>query len=70
MKACWADLNENYNARQGKAWGFFHEESGAYPFSRWLNEYLQQSLSFIDFSLDAAVHLANLMEESNLTTGG
>ena len=65
-----ADLNENYNAKQGKAWGFFHEESGAYPFSRWLSAYLQQTLSFIDFSREAVEHLVRLMEESNLSTGG
>ena len=65
-----ADLNENYNAKQGKAWGFFHEESGAYPFSRWLSAYLQQTLSFIDFSREAVEHLVKLMEESNLSTGG
>src|SRR3990167_4479759 len=35
-----ADLNESYNAKQGKAWGFFHAESGAYPFSGWLKHYL------------------------------
>ena len=29
-----ADLNESYNAKQGKAWGLFHAESGAHPFSR------------------------------------
>ena len=23
-----ADLNDSYNAKQGKAWGFFHSESG------------------------------------------
>ncbi|EGH19056.1 nucleoid-associated family protein, partial [Pseudomonas savastanoi pv. glycinea str. race 4] len=28
-----ADLNESYNAKQGKAWGLFHPESGAHPFS-------------------------------------
>ena len=65
-----ADLNENYNAKQGKAWGFFHEESGAYPFSGWLSAYLQQTLSFIDFSREAVEHLVRLMEESNLSTGG
>ena len=32
-----ADLNESYNAKQGKAWGFFHAESGAHPFSGWLS---------------------------------
>lgn len=25
------DLNESYNAKQGKAWGLFHPESGAFP---------------------------------------
>ena len=30
---------EGYNARN-KAWGFFYGESGAYPFSGWLGEYL------------------------------
>jgi nucleoid-associated protein len=35
-----ADLNESYNAKQGKAWGLFHPESGAFPFSGWLKEYL------------------------------
>ncbi|MCG3072088.1 nucleoid-associated protein, partial [Pseudomonas aeruginosa] len=34
-----ADLNESYNAKN-KAWGFFQGESGAYPFSGWLGEYL------------------------------
>lgn len=35
-----ADLNESYNAKN-KAWGFFQGESGAYPFSGWLGEYLR-----------------------------
>ncbi|MFH3938833.1 Hsp70 family protein, partial [Acinetobacter baumannii] len=35
-----ADLNESYNAKN-KAWGFFYDESGAYPFSGWLGEYLE-----------------------------
>lgn len=40
MENLLADLNESYNAKQGKAWGLFHEESGAYPFSGWLAQYL------------------------------
>ena len=28
-----ADLNDTYNAKQGKAWGLFHAESSVYPFS-------------------------------------
>lgn len=34
-----ADLNDSYNAKQGKARGFFHGESGAYPLSGWLKQY-------------------------------
>jgi nucleoid-associated protein len=68
-----ADLNESYNAKQGKAWGFFHEESGAYPFSGWLKRYLggeYADYSFIAFTSIAAEHLQKLMEESNLAVGG
>ena len=65
-----ADLNESYNAKQGKAWGLFHGESGAYPFSRWLKDYLDESQDFTVFSRHAVEHLQKLMEESNLSTGG
>ncbi|MHB0818514.1 nucleoid-associated protein YejK [Stutzerimonas stutzeri] len=65
-----ADLNESYNAKQGKAWGFFHEESGAYPLSRWLGQYLDGVQDFTSFSREAVEHLQRLMEESNLSTGG
>ncbi|MBB3101941.1 nucleoid-associated protein YejK [Azomonas macrocytogenes] len=65
-----ADLNESYNAKQGKAWGLFHEESGAYPFSGWLNRYLEHDQDFTAFSRLAVEHLKKLMEESNLSAGG
>ncbi|HGP0293553.1 nucleoid-associated protein YejK [Pseudomonas aeruginosa] len=65
-----ADLNESYNAKQGKAWGLFHAESGAYPFSRWLKEYIEGGQNFTSFSHTAVEHLQKLMEESNLSTGG
>ena len=65
-----ADLNESYNAKQGKAWGYFHEESGAYPFSGWLGQYLEGNQDFTAFSRQAVEHLQKLMEESNLSTGG
>ncbi len=65
-----ADLNESYNAKQGKAWGFFHGESGAYPFSGWLQRYLDDNQDFTAFSRQAVEHLQKLMEESNLSTGG
>jgi nucleoid-associated protein len=65
-----ADLNESYNAKQGKAWGFFHDESGAYPFSGWLAQYMEGNQDFTAFSRQAVEHLQKLMEESNLSTGG
>ena len=57
-----ADLNDSYNAKQGKAWGFFAEHSGAYPFSGWLSNYIDGSTDFLSFSLHAAEHLQKLME--------
>jgi len=65
-----ADLNESYNAKPGKAWGLFHEESGAYPLSGWLKDYLDGGRDFASFSHEAVEHLQRLMEESNLATGG
>ncbi|MFK9079645.1 nucleoid-associated protein YejK [Pseudomonas neuropathica] len=63
-------FNESYNAATGKAWGFFHHESGAYPLSGWLAKYLAGGSDFLDFSVTAVEHLTKLMEESNLSTGG
>lgn len=65
-----ADLNDTYNAKQGKAWGFFHAVSGAHPFSGWLKEYRDGAKDFLAFSLIAVEHLQKLMEESNLSVGG
>jgi nucleoid-associated protein len=65
-----ADVNESYNAKQGKAWGFFHAESGAFPFSGWLAKYLTDEIAFVDFTTTAVEHLTRLMEESNLSVGG
>ena len=63
------DFNEAYNAKQGKGWGFFHAESGAYPFSGWLRAFID-GFDFIEFSHTAVEHLTKLMEESNLSVGG
>ncbi|CAD0264175.1 conserved hypothetical protein [Pseudomonas veronii] len=65
-----ADLNDSYNAKQGKAWGFFHADSGAHPLSGWLKEYLNDANTFTAFSRIAVEHLQKLMEESNLSVGG
>lgn len=64
------DLNDSYNAKQGKAWGLFHSESGAYPLSGWLKQYLDSGIDFTVFSRTAVEHLQKLMEESNLSIGG
>lgn len=64
------DLNTAYNARQGKGWGFFHPESGAHPFSGWLQKYVAQELEFVEFTKQSVEHLTKLMEESNLSVGG
>ena len=63
------DLNVAYNAKTGKAWGFFHAQSGAFPFSGWLQAYIEGG-DFIEFSTTAVEHLTKLMEESNLSVGG
>ena len=63
-------FNESYNAKTGKAWGFFQAESGAYPFSGWLGKYMAGIGDFTTFSNIAVEHLTKLMEESNLTIGG
>ncbi|MGK9419308.1 nucleoid-associated protein YejK [Pseudomonas cedrina] len=65
-----SQLNESYNATTGKAWGFFHAESGAHPLSGWLAKYMAGGSSFLDFSTIAVEHLTKVMDESNLTTGG
>ncbi|APC19472.1 nucleoid-associated protein YejK (plasmid) [Pseudomonas frederiksbergensis] len=70
MENLLGDLNQAYNAKTGKGWGFFHAESGAYPFRSWLAAYLDGHSNFIAFSRLAVEHLQKLMEESNLTVGG
>ena len=63
------DLNVAYNAKTSKARGFFHAQSGAFPFSGWLQTYIDGG-EFIEFSHTAVEHLQKLMEESNLSVGG
>ncbi|MDG9809476.1 MULTISPECIES: nucleoid-associated protein YejK [Pseudomonas] len=64
------DFNHAYNGKQGKAWGFFHGESGAYPFSGWLTKYMDGEMSFLDFTGEAVEHLQRLLEESAFSSGG
>ena len=55
------DLNVAYNAKTGKGWGFFHAQSGAFPLSGWLQDFVDHG-NFIEFSTTAAEHLTKLME--------
>ena len=64
------DGNDSYNAKTGKAWGFFHGESGAYPLSGRLTKVVSGDMQFLDFTHTAVEHLTRLMEESNLAVGG
>ena len=64
------DVNDTYNAKTSKGWGFFQPASGAFPLSGWLEEWFVQGFSFIEFTRTAAEHLTKLMEESNLSVGG
>jgi nucleoid-associated protein len=57
-----ADLNDAYNAKATKGWGLFHGQSGAYPLSGWLSEYLDGGQDFVSFSRQAAEHLVRLMK--------
>ncbi|WP_225785888.1 nucleoid-associated protein YejK [Pseudomonas sp. Marseille-P9655] len=64
------DVNDGYNAKTGKAWGYFHGESGAFPLSGWLTKVVSGDMQFIDFTRIAVEHLMRLMQESNLAVGG
>ena len=68
MENLLADLNESYNAKQGKAWGFFHGESGAYPFSGWLAQYMEGIQDFTAFAGRGTPAEAD--GRVNLSTGG
>ncbi len=65
-----ADLNDSYNAKPNKVWGYFHEDTAGHPFSVWLADYLEGGRDFVAFSRQTVEHLKQLMEESNLSTGG
>ena len=65
-----AGLIEAYNSKPNKAWGYFHEESGAYPFSGWLQQLIDQDIDFVGFTSKASEQLKTLMEGSNLALGG
>lgn len=65
-----ADLNDSYNAKPGKGWGYFQPDDSKFPFKTWLEAYLTQPQGFVTFTTQAVQHLKTLMEHSNLATGG
>ncbi|MCL7462501.1 nucleoid-associated protein YejK [Pseudomonas sp. NW5] len=64
-----ADLNDSYNAKPNKVWGYFQADTQSYPLSSWLQRYLEDG-DFVAFSQACAERLTTLMDASNLSTGG
>lgn len=65
-----SDLNDSYNSKSGKAWGYFHADHALYPLSLWLHQYLNEQQDFVCFTQQAASRLQQYMDTSNLSTGG
>lgn len=65
-----ADLNDSYNGKPSKAWGFFQEDSTQYPLQSWLNSYLDEQNDFVQFSQHAVEHLKKHIEEDTLSLSG
>lgn len=65
-----ADVSESYNAKPSKVWGYFQADQTSYPFSQWLDSYINNQQDFLSFSQQATEQLKTLMEASNLSIGG
>lgn len=65
-----SDFNDAYNGKPSKGWGFFHPESGAYPFSGWLKALFEGKRGFMEFSRDAVEHLTKLMKNRICPSAG
>lgn len=65
-----ADLNDSYNAKPSKAWGFFQEVSTAFPLQSWITSFLAEQSTFIQFSQQAVEHLKKQIEEDSLSLSG
>lgn len=65
-----ADINDSYNSKPSKVWGFFQEDHTQYPLPGWLTDYMAQKMDFTQLSHLAAEHLKKQIDESNITLSG
>ncbi len=65
-----ADINDSYNSKPSKAWGFFQTDSAEFPLPGWLGDYLAEKIDFIQFSQYAIEHLKKQLDEANITLSG
>ena len=65
-----ADINDSYNSKPTKAWGFFNSVNAESPLSGWLSDYLAEKIDFIQFSHKALEHLKKHLDEGNITLSG
>lgn len=73
------DLNSNFNSKLAKTHGAFvgnstaggsYPADGSNPFYSGLKRYLQEDLSFLDFSHQSMAYLKSLMDKNGKTKGG
>lgn len=64
------DLQATYYATKETKWGFFEPQSEIHPFSRWLQEYLDDDIDFAGFSQASVEHLSKLLPRHRATSGG
>ena len=64
------DINDSYNSKPTKAWGFFKANSTESPLSDWLNDYLAEKTDFTQFSHNALEHLKKQLDADNITLSG
>ncbi len=64
------ELKNAYVGKAGKAYGQFAEDYSQYPLSRWLDEYVNERLSFTGFSEKAAQHLKTELEKTDVCLDG
>ncbi len=65
-----AELNERYNTRPGKLWGFFPDEPAAPPFQQALSGYLGDHQDFLAFTCQAARSLQQQLENQGQSCSG
>lgn len=65
-----ADINDSYNSKPSKAWGFFQSDSNAFPLPNWLADYLAEKIDFSQFSKQAVEHLKKHLDEANIALSG